>query len=54
MSSASWSLVRFELIAFLIIIVGMPIAVSSHGRIALNTVLLGLTLTTDQSLLELG
>ena len=43
-----------ELIAFLIIIVGMPIALSSHGLIALNTVLLGLTLTTDQSLLELG
>ena len=43
-----------ELIAFLIIIVGMPIAVSSHGRIALNMVLLGLTLTTDHSLLELG
>jgi hypothetical protein len=43
-----------ELIAFLIIIVGMPIAVSSHGRIALNMVLLGLTLTTDHLLLELG
>ena len=43
-----------ELIAFLIIIVGMPIALSSHGLIALNTVLLGLTLTTDQSSLELG
>ena len=43
-----------ELIAFLIIIVGMPIAVSSHGRIALNMVLLGLTLTTDHSLMELG
>ena len=43
-----------ELIAFLIIIVGMPIALSSHGLIALNTVPLGLTLTTDQSLLELG
>ncbi len=42
-----------ELIAFLIIIVGMPIAVSSHGRIALNMVLLGLTLTTDHSLLQL-
>jgi len=42
-----------ELIAFLIIIVGMPIAVSSHGRIALNMVLLGLTLTTDHLLLEL-
>ena len=43
-----------ELIAFLVIIVGMPIAVSNHGRIALNMVLLGLTLTTDQSMLELG
>ena len=43
-----------ELIAFLIIIVGMRIAVSSHGRIALNMVLLGLMLTTDHSLLELG
>ena len=43
-----------ESIAFLVIIVGMPIAVSSHGRIALNMVLLGLTLTTDHLLLELG
>ncbi len=42
-----------ELIAFVIIIVGMPIAVSSHGLIALNMVLLGLTLTTDHLLLEL-
>ena len=32
----------------------MLIAASSHGRIALNMVLLGLTLTTDHSLLELG
>ncbi len=36
-----------ELIAFVIAIVGMPIAVSSHGRIALTMVILGLTLTTD-------
>jgi hypothetical protein len=43
-----------ELIAFVIAIVGMPIAVSSHGRIALTMVILGLTLTTDHSLLELG
>jgi hypothetical protein len=43
-----------ELIAFLIIIVGMPTAVSSHGRIALNMVDPSrLTLTTDHSLLEL-
>jgi hypothetical protein len=42
------------LIAFVIAIVGMPIAVSSHGRIALTMVILGLTLTTDHSLLELG
>ena len=32
----------------------MLIAASSHGRIALNMVLLGLTLTTDHLLLELG
>jgi hypothetical protein len=43
-----------ELIAFVIAIVGMLIAVSSHGRIALTMVILGLTLTTDQPLLELG
>jgi hypothetical protein len=43
-----------ELIAFVIAIVGMPIAVSSHGRIALIMVILGLALTTDHSLLELG
>ena len=40
-----------ELIAFVIAIVGMLIAVSSHGRIALTTVILGLKLTTDHSLL---
>ncbi len=40
-----------ELVAFVAVIVGMPIAVSSHGRIALTTVSLGLTLTTDPSLL---
>ena len=43
-----------ELIAFVIVIVGMPIAVSSHRRIALTMVVLGLTLTADHSLLELG
>ena len=43
-----------ELIAFVIAIVGMPIAVSSHGRIALNMLILGLTLTTERSLLEPG
>ena len=43
-----------ELVAFVVVIVGMPIAVSSHGRIALTMVILGLTLTTDHSLLELG
>jgi hypothetical protein len=43
-----------ELVAFVVVIVGMPIAVSSHGRIALTTVILGLTLTTDHSLLQLG
>ena len=43
-----------ELIAFVIAIAGMPIAVSSHGRIALTMVILWLTLTTDHSLLELG
>ena len=43
-----------ELIAFVIVIVGMPIAVSSHRRIALTKVVLGLTLTADHSLLELG
>ncbi len=42
------------LIAFVIAIVGMPIAVSSHGRIALTMVIVGLTLTTDHSLLQLG
>jgi hypothetical protein len=42
------------LIAFVIAIVGMPIAVSCHGRIALTTVILGLTLTADHSLLEVG
>jgi hypothetical protein len=42
------------LIAFVIAIVGMPIAVSSHGRIALNMLILGLTLTTERSLLEPG
>ena len=40
--------------AFAIAIVCMPIAVSSHGRIALTMVILELTLTTDHSLLELG
>jgi hypothetical protein len=40
-----------ELAAFVVVIVGMPIAVSSHGRIALTTVILGFTLTTDHSLL---
>ena len=40
--------------AFVIAIVGMLIAVSSHGRIALTMVILELTLTTDQPLLELG
>ena len=43
-----------ELIAFVIVFVGMLIAVSSHGRVALTMVILGLTLTTDHSLLELG
>ncbi len=36
-----------ELNAFVIAIVGMLIAVSSHGRIALTMVILVLTLTTD-------
>ncbi len=36
-----------DLIAFVIAIVGMRIAVSSHGRIALTMVILVLTLTTD-------
>ena len=43
-----------ELIALVIVFVGMPIAVSSHERVALTQVILGLTLTTDHSLLELG
>ena len=43
-----------ELVAFVVVIVGMPIAVSSYGRIALTMVILGLTLTRDHSLLELG
>ena len=43
-----------DLIAFVIAIVGMPIAVSSHGRIALTMVILELTLTTNHLLLELG
>ena len=43
-----------ELIAFVIASVGMPIAVGSHGRIALIMVILELTLATDHSLLELG
>ena len=43
-----------ELIAFVIAIVGMPIAVSSHGRFALTMLILGLTLTTGRSLLEPG
>jgi hypothetical protein len=43
-----------ELIACVIAIVGMRIAVSSHGRIALTMVILELTLTTDNSLLQLG
>ena len=43
-----------ELIALVIVFVGMPIAVSSHERVALPMVILGLTLTTDHSLLELG
>ena len=43
-----------ELIACVIAIFGMPITVSSHGRIALTMVILGLTHTTDHSLLELG
>ena len=42
------------LIAFVIVFVGMPIAGSSHGRVALTMVILGLMLTTDHSLLELG
>jgi hypothetical protein len=42
-----------ELIAFVIVIVGMPIAVSSHGRIALNMVILG-PHAHHGSLLELG
>ena len=42
------------MIAFVIVIVGMLIAASSHGRIALTMVILELTLTTDHSLLELG
>jgi hypothetical protein len=40
------------LIALVIAIVGLLIAVSSHGRIALTMVILGLTLTTDLSLLK--
>ena len=43
-----------ELIAFVIAIVGMPIAVCSHGHIALTMVILELMLTADHSLLELG
>ena len=43
-----------KLIAFVIVFVGMPIAVSSHERVALTMVILGLTLTTDLLLLELG
>jgi hypothetical protein len=43
-----------ELIAFVIAIFGMPITVSSHGRIALTMVILGHTLTTDHSLVKLG
>ena len=43
-----------ELVAFVIAIVGMPIAVCSHGRIALTMVIVELTLTTDHSLLKLG
>ena len=47
-----------ELLAFVIVFVSMPIAVSSHGRVpltvALTMVILGLTLTTDLLLLELG
>ena len=42
------------LIAFVIVIVGMLIAACSHGRIALTMVTLGLTLTMDHLLLELG
>jgi hypothetical protein len=43
-----------ELVAFVVVIVGMPIAVISHGRIALTMLILELTLATDHSLLELG
>ena len=43
-----------DLLAFIIAIVGMPIAVSSHGRIALTMVILGLALITNHSLLEVG
>jgi hypothetical protein len=42
-----------ELIAFVIVFVGMHIAVSSHGRAAFTMLMLGLTLTTDHLLLEL-
>ncbi len=42
-----------ELIAFVIVIAAMVIAASSHGRIALTMVILGLSLTTDHSLQEL-
>ena len=45
---------KLSAFAFAFVIVGMPIAVSSHGRIALNMVILGHTLTTDHSLLKLG
>ena len=43
-----------ELITCVIAIFGMPITVSSHGRIALTMVILGHTLTTDHSLVKLG
>ena len=43
-----------ELIAFVIAIVGIPIAVGSHGRIAFTMVILGLALITNHSLLEVG
>jgi len=43
-----------ELIAFVIAIVGIPIAVGSHGRIAFTLVILGLALIKNHSLLEVG
>ena len=43
-----------ELIAFVIVFVGMPIAVSSHWRIALIMVVHGPSFITDHSLQESG